>query len=91
MALAQNAVGRISFTTDVWSDQNRQPYLAMTAHWISKSEGSSSLQLKAALIAFHRLRGRHDGMTLAKTVVELLDRAGVTVKVSILSVQLKFV
>jgi hypothetical protein len=84
LALAQNAAGRISFTTDIWSDQNRQPYLAVTAHWISKSEseGSSSLQLKAALIAFHRLRGSHDGKTLAKTVVELLDRADITVKVS---------
>jgi hypothetical protein len=62
----------------------------MTAHWISKPEGSSSLQLKGALIAFHRLRGRHDGKTLAKTVVELLDRAGVTVKVSTLNVQVNF-
>ena len=60
----------------------------MTAHWISRSEGSSSLQLKAALIAFHRLRGSHDGKTLARTVVELLDRAGITVKVSRLDGQL---
>lgn len=91
MALLQNAAGRISFTTDIWSDQNRQPYLAITAHWISKSEGSPSLQLKTALIAFHRLRGGHDGKTLAKTVVELLDRAGITVKVSKLNGQLSFV
>jgi hypothetical protein len=90
LALAQNAAGRISCTTDVWSDQNRRPYLAVTAHWIAKSEGSS-LQLKASLIAFHRLRGSHDGKTLAKTVVELLDRAGITVKVSTFKGQLSFV
>jgi hypothetical protein len=34
-----------------------------------------------ALIAFHRLHGNHDGKTLAITILHLLDRAGVTVKV----------
>ena len=75
----QQAVGRISFTTDIWSDNNRRPYLAITAHWIG---GPNSLELEVALIAFHRLRGRHDGKSLARTVLQLLDRAGITVKVS---------
>ncbi|KAH7903782.1 hypothetical protein BJ138DRAFT_987404, partial [Hygrophoropsis aurantiaca] len=30
-----NAAGRVSFTTDIWSDDNLRPFLAMTAHWIS--------------------------------------------------------
>lgn len=78
----QHAVGRVSFTSDIWSDKNRRSYLAITAHWIAKLEGTSSLQLKAALIAFHRLLGSHDGASLAKVVLHLLDRAGVTVKVT---------
>jgi hypothetical protein len=78
------AVGRVSFTTDLWSSKSRHPYLAITTHWIAKVEGSTSLQLKASLIAFHRLRGGHDGVSLAKTVLSLLDRAGVTVKVAFL-------
>jgi hypothetical protein len=78
----QQALGRISFTTDIWSDNNRRPYLAITAHWIGKVHGTDSLELKVALIAFHRLRGRHDGKSLARTVLQLLDRAGITVKVS---------
>jgi hypothetical protein len=82
----QHAVGRVSFTTDIWSDKNRRPYLAITAHWIAKLEGTTSLQLKASLIAFHRLRGNHDGVSLAKTVLHLLDRAGVTVKVTFYNV-----
>jgi hypothetical protein len=41
---------------DAWSDQNRRSYLAITAHWIGRVGGTTSLQLKAALIAFHRLR-----------------------------------
>jgi len=77
-------MGQVSITADVWSDQNRQPFLAMTAHWIAKVEGTTSLQLEMALIAFHRLRGRHDGKTLAETVVKLLDRAQITVKVRLL-------
>ena len=75
-------MGRISFTLDIWSDQLRGAYLAITAHWIANVEGTSALQLKTALIAFHRLYRRHDGRAIARTVVHLLDRAGVTVKVS---------
>jgi hypothetical protein len=52
----------------------------MTAHWIAEAE-DSTLQLKSALIAFHRMRQNHSGKKLARTVVYLLDRAGVTVKV----------
>lgn len=77
-------MGQISITADVWSDQNLQPFLAMTAHWVAKVEGTTALQLKTALIAFHRLRGRHDGKTLAETVMKLLDRAQITVKVRLL-------
>jgi len=53
----------------------------MTAHWIARLTGTTSLQLKAALIAFHQLHGNHDGETLATAVLQLLDRAGITVKV----------
>ena len=74
-------MGEISLTTDIWSDQNRKSYLAITAHWIAKLEGTTSLQLKASLIAFYRLHGGHDGEALAETVLQLLDRAGITVKV----------
>ena len=78
--LIQAAKGRVSFTIDLWSDQLQRPYLAMTAHWIAEAE-DSTLLLKSALIAFHRMRQNHSGNKLAKTVVHLLDRAEVTVKV----------
>ena len=74
-------MGRVSFTIDTWSDQNRRPYLAITAHWIAQHKDTGALKLKTALIAFHRIRGGHDGPALADVVVRLLDRAGVTVKV----------
>jgi hypothetical protein len=56
--LNQASMGQISITADVWSDQNRRPFLAMTAHWVAKVEETSVLQLKSALIAFHHLYGR---------------------------------
>jgi hypothetical protein len=74
-------MGQISFTIDSWSDQNRQPYLAITAHWIAEQQNTGALKLKTALIAFHRIRSRHDGASLAKVVLSLLDRAGITLKV----------
>lgn len=77
----QKALGRISFTADIWSDKSRRSYLAITAHWMAKVEEVSSFKLKVALIAFQRLGGRHDGESLALTVLSLLDRAGVTTKV----------
>ncbi|KAF8833124.1 hypothetical protein BDN67DRAFT_859737, partial [Paxillus ammoniavirescens] len=30
----QGSLGKISFTTDVWSDTNLVPFMAVTAHWI---------------------------------------------------------
>ena len=77
----QAALGQVSFTMDIWSDQLRRPYLAMTAHWIAETAGASTLELKSALIAFHHMHENHSGDKLAKTVMYLLDRAGVTVKV----------
>jgi hypothetical protein len=50
-------------------------------HWIAKDETTKSLLLKAALLAFHRLHGSHNGKSMAQTVVPLLDHAGVTANV----------
>src|SRR5258708_1846616 len=74
-------MGQVSFTMDVWSDQNLQSYLAMTVHWIARVEQADGLKLRTVLITFHCLTGRHDGKSLAKIVLHLLDRAGITSKV----------
>jgi len=76
----QNAPGRISFTADIWSNQSRYPFLAVTAHWIEKDD-SGHLKLRVALIAFHRLRGSHNGRRLAKITLQILDQVEITAKV----------
>jgi len=78
-------MGQISFTLDTWSDQHHRSFLAVTAHWVASVGGSSALQLKIALIAFHHLRQNHTGKSMARTVMHLLDRADITVKVRQLS------
>jgi len=78
-------MGQISFTLDTWSDQCRRSFLAVTAHWVASVGGSSALQLKTVLIAFHRLCQNHTGKSMARTIMHLLDRADITVKVRQLS------
>ena len=80
--LIQNSMGRISLTADIWSDPNMRPFLACTAHWIAKDDASSALKLKFALIAFHHLPGNHTGVNIATAFLSILDRAGITDKVS---------
>ena len=51
------------------------------AHWLARENGTNRLQLKASLIAFHRLRGSHSGDRIARIVLHILDRVGITVEV----------
>jgi hypothetical protein len=53
----------------------------MMAHWIAENQKLAMLQLKAALITFHRIKGSHTGKYLARTILYLLDCADITVKV----------
>ena len=56
-------------------------YLALTSHWISQDKSTGHLALKSALIAFHHIKKKHTGVNMADTILELLDRASVTLKV----------
>ena len=83
----QEALGKISFTTDMWSDPNKEPFMGVTAHWIeTKVEQTAAgpqyvLNLRAALIGFMRVPGHHTGEHLAHAVISILDRVGITEKV----------
>jgi hypothetical protein len=82
-------VGKISFTTDAWSDPNQVSFMAVTAHWIQAIEQKTptggvdkKLHLRADLIGFHKLPGRHSGEHLAYCFLFITDRIQVTSKVS---------
>ncbi|OBZ71068.1 hypothetical protein A0H81_08990 [Grifola frondosa] len=80
----KNSVGKISFTSDMWSDPNLTPFMAVTAHWIkAKTEETpvgprKVLELRADLIGFLRVPGRHDGQHLAQAFLFTLDRLEIT-------------
>jgi len=71
----KKADGEISITADVWSANNFDSYIAMTAHWIGEDGPSNGLSLKTTLIAFHCLTSRHTGEQLTKTILQLIDCA----------------
>lgn len=80
-------MGKVSFTTDAWSDPNQTSFMAVTAHWIEAIEektstGSKKLRLRADLIGFYKLPGRHTGEHLAHCFLFITDRIKVTSKVS---------
>lgn len=72
-------MGRISYTTDLWSDQHRASYIALTAHFIRRRP-DNSLELRCELVAFHRMQGSHAGPKMAEVMIKLLDRLGATKK-----------
>ena len=74
--LLQGSLGKMLFTTDVWSDPNMTSFMAVAAHWIQASpsmNGSNNLMLQADLIGFHCIPGRHDGQHLAAAFLHVLD------------------
>ena len=79
----QAALGKVSFTSDLWSDKNLRSYMCITAHWLARNRRTGELELKCALIAFHNVTGPHDGVNLSKIMLALLDRAGVTERVCV--------
>jgi len=78
--IQQLSLGQVSFTADIWSNQSRYPFLAMTGHWMSRLQ-SGGFQYNSALLVFHQVQGSHNGERLARIVLHLLDRVDVTVKV----------
>lgn len=61
--------------------------MAITAHWIEAtgtgSHNLKTLKLRADLIVFHHVPGRHTGEHLAHCFLFITDRLKITGKVSI--------
>jgi hypothetical protein len=82
----QTSVGKISFTSDMWSDPNRTPFMAVTAHWIepvfeeTPTGRKRTLQLRADLVGFIRVPGRHTGEHLAHAFLYITDCLHITEK-----------
>ena len=80
-------MGKVSFTTDVWTDQSLNAYMGVTAHWIEGHVNESSygpkynLEMRAELIGFYHIPGSHTGEHLAHAFLKVIDRFGLARKV----------
>ena len=81
-------------TMDLWTDANLSLFMAVTAHWIEAEtvpmlQGAQyNLRLRSDLIGFHHVPGHHSGEHIAHAFLHVLDRIGVTHKVSNISLSL---
>jgi hypothetical protein len=71
----------VSFTTDLWSDPDLRPYMAITAHWIELGN-LNKLTLRAALVGFLYVPGKHTGHNLAQAFHLAIDSMKIETKVS---------
>lgn len=80
-------LGKLSLTSDLWTDPNLSPFMAVTAHWIEAKlketpDGPQyELKLQAELIGFHQVPGNHDGEHLAQAFLYVFDCLSITSKV----------
>ncbi|KAJ7142792.1 hypothetical protein C8R44DRAFT_603245, partial [Mycena epipterygia] len=76
-----SALGKISFTADIWSSKGMHPYLALTAHWLSRNAETGQVTLRQALLAFRRIQGGHSGARIARIVFHILESVEILHKV----------
>jgi len=78
-------MGKVSFTMDMWSDPDRKPYLAVTAHWMER-QASYTLQhrinLRVDLIGFVYVPGHYTGKHLAEVFLFIINCLQIEKKVS---------
>ncbi|KAG1742873.1 hypothetical protein EDB19DRAFT_1633716 [Suillus lakei] len=68
----QKSLGHVSTMTDLWSDHNRNSFMAVTAHFMMQDD-AGQLVLKSHLIAFRYIEGSHSGANLGKCFVQIID------------------
>jgi hypothetical protein len=73
-------MGKVSFTMDIWTDLDKKPYMAVTAHWLEQASLQMSgrlqqkINLRTDLIGFVHIPGSHTGERLAEVFLWILKR-----------------
>ncbi|QRW13009.1 AC9 transposase [Ceratobasidium sp. AG-Ba] len=73
----KNARGRVSLTSDLWSDSNLRSFMAVTAHYINECG-----DLKDHLISFRKIEGRHTGENVANALFSVLQESSIAKQVN---------
>jgi hypothetical protein len=78
MLVPQKSRGRISITSDLWSDDMLRTFMAVTAHYINEAG-----DLAEHLLAFRRIKGQHSGANVGRSLFSVFQEFNITSKVSI--------
>ncbi|KAF8675298.1 hAT family C-terminal dimerization region, partial [Rhizoctonia solani] len=71
----KNSQGRISFTSDLWTDSMERPFMAVTGHYINAAHETIN-----ALMGFRVVEGAHAGTILARHLFGVLKEYDVVHK-----------
>jgi hypothetical protein len=63
---------KYSITCDVWTSKNQLSFFSITIHFVD-----NHWQMQEKLLAFKHLEGEHDGFSLSKTLIEVLEDYGI--------------
>jgi hypothetical protein len=78
----KNIPSKISFTFDAWTSTPGDPYLSLTAHFISApADRPNAWELKTDQLIFQEIQGRHTGKNMADILSRALDRYNLQGKV----------
>jgi hypothetical protein len=65
-----NVKGKVSFTFNTWTSDAKDPYISITAHYITAPEGQpQEWELKSEQLAFMHFKGNHSGVNMANTLI----------------------
>ncbi|EUC64353.1 hypothetical protein RSOL_439930, partial [Rhizoctonia solani AG-3 Rhs1AP] len=67
----KNCEGRVSITSDLWSDHTERSFMAVTGHYEKKVKGKNILVVE--LLAFRVVEGTHSGVNLGGILFGILS------------------
>jgi hypothetical protein len=71
----KNILSKISFTFNAWTSAPSDPYLSLTAHFISAPADCPDVwELKTDQLIFQEIQGRHTGKNMVDILSQALDR-----------------
>lgn len=82
-------MGRISYTSDMWSNGILKGFMAITAHYMVK-DLSGHVVMRSRLITFRQVHGSHDGANMAKSFMSVLEELGISDRVRTMSISPPF-
>ncbi|THH15387.1 hypothetical protein EUX98_g9474 [Antrodiella citrinella] len=77
----KNTLGRVSLTTDLWSDPNRDSYMGVTAHYMVRDAKTHRITYRDVLLAFRYVGGSHTGENLEKEFFKIIEEYGIEKKI----------